>query len=277
SSVPGATVTGPRVTGTPPFLGRRSFGGLVSAAALAASRTLTRHAATATLPGRQIVAMETGSVHDHRPRDLTLLHRLERIVDVVQLDATRDQLVDLELAAHVEIDELRHVAPHVGRAVERSDQRLLLQRQHDARHGDVEAEPRHPDHHRLAAAFHREESLRDDRGRADHLEGVVYAEAASQLLDGRGHLRSTRGVDQVGGTELLRQLELRLREVDADDARRPAQRGALDAVQADAAAAEDRDRLAGLHLGGVDHRPDAGHHPTADQAGTIERDVVGYL
>src|SRR5262249_34377746 len=128
-----------------------------------------------------------------------------------------------------------------------------------------------------AAAFHREESLRDDRGRADHLEGVVDAEAAGQLLDGRGHLRSTRGVDEVGGAELLRQLELRLREVDADDARRPAQRGALDDVQADAAAAEDRNRLAGLHLGGVDHRPDAGHHPTADQAGAIEGDVVRDL
>src|SRR5215475_2339820 len=66
------------------------------------------------------------SVDDHRSRDLALLHRLEGTVHVVELDAARDELVDLQPAAHVELDELRHVAAHVCRAVQRSDDRLLL-------------------------------------------------------------------------------------------------------------------------------------------------------
>jgi hypothetical protein len=45
----------------------------------------------------------------------------------------------------------------------------------------------------------------------------------------------------------------------------------LDDVEPDPAAAEHCDRGAGLDLGGVDHGPDAGHHPAADQRRLGER------
>ena len=50
--------------------------------------------------------------------------------------------------------------------------------------------------------------------------------------------------------------------------------GALDAGDADAAAAEHDDRAARRDLGGVDGGADAGHHAAADEAADLERDVV---
>src|SRR5687768_17990709 len=50
------------------------------------------------------------SVHHHRTDRLAALHQLEAVVDVLELEPVRDQRVDLNLAVHVPVDDLRHVA-----------------------------------------------------------------------------------------------------------------------------------------------------------------------
>src|SRR5262249_9182844 len=55
------------------------------------------------------------------------------------------------------------------------------------------------------------------------------------------------------------------------------ERGSLNDVETDPAAAEYGDRLARAHSRGVDGRADAGHHPAAHQAGAVERHFFGNL
>ena len=59
--------------------------------------------------------------------------------------------------------------------------------------------------------------------------------------------------------------------------RRAGVRGALHGVDADAADAHHDHDVAGAYLGGVDRRAPAGADAAADQAGLVERDVVGDL
>ena len=75
------------------------------------------------------------------------------------------------------------------------------------------------------------------------------------------------GLHEVGGAELLGHLELRLEHVDGDDLLGAGDLGALDHVEADAAAADDRDRVALADVGGVEGGTDAGEHAAADERG----------
>ena len=70
---------------------------------------------------------------------------------------------------------------------------------------------------------------------------------------------------------------LRRVEVDADDHVGADHARALDHVEADAAEPEHDDVGAGLDLGGVDHRADAGGHAAADVADLVERRVLADL
>ena len=128
--------------------------------------------------------------------------------------------------------------------------------------------------HGAAGAQHAERLL-GGLLQADGLEGVVHA-AAGELA----HLAdrvALRRVDGVGGAELAGQLELRLEHVDGDDLAGAGDGGALDAVEADAAAPDHGDGGAGLDLGGVEHRADAGGDAAADQRGPVERHVLADL
>ena len=97
--------------------------------------------------------------------------------------------------------------------------------------------------------------------------------AAGELLDLRDGV-ALAGVDQVGGTERLGQLQLGLDPVDGDDAPGAGDGRTLDAVQPDAAAPDDRDRLARLDPGGAEDGAEAGHDATSDQSGPVERHVL---
>ena len=66
-------------------------------------------------------------------------------------------------------------------------------------------------------------------------------------------------------------------DVDADDLVGADHLGALDDVEADAAEAEHDDVGARRHLGGVDHRADAGGDAAADVAALVERRVLADL
>ena len=107
---------------------------------------------------------------------------------------------------------------------------------------DLLAERDHADDGGGAALAQHVERLLRGRVEADRLERVVDA-AAGELDDGEHRIGRGR-VDDVGGAERLRELELRRDTVDRDDATGADDGGALDHVQADAAAADDGDGLA---------------------------------
>jgi hypothetical protein len=58
------------------------------------------------------------SVHHHAPDRLALMHQVEAGIDLVEAELVGDQVVDVDLALHVPVDDLRHIgAP--ARAAER--------------------------------------------------------------------------------------------------------------------------------------------------------------
>src|SRR6266566_1747138 len=190
---------------------------------------------------------------------------VERGGELVERVAARDELVDLEPAAEVEVGEHREIAARAGRAVAAAEDRLVL-----VEGMDHEVEPRadlrHTDDGERAA---RAERLADDREVADRLEGVVGA-AAREIADGRDGV-VLPGVDRVRGAETARQLELRGHDVDGDDPGRPRQHAAPHAGEPDAAEAEDGHRGAGLDARPVQHRAHARHDAAADQRRAVER------
>ena len=105
----------------------------------------------------------------------------------------------------------------------------------------------------------------------DRLERVVDA-AARELEHGADRVAGRR-VDDVGGAE--RRARSRFDAMRSIAMTRPGadDRGGLDRVQADAAAADHRDVVAGSDLRGVDHRADAGRDPATDERGLVERHV----
>ena len=94
-------------------------------------------------------------------------------------------------------------------------------------------------HHAATVADHLER-LREGLRQAEHFERDVDAVAAGQLAHAR-HGVSGRGVDDVGGAQPARGLELVVLDVDRDDLRRAERLGDLDDVDADAAGGDDGD------------------------------------
>ena len=109
----------------------------------------------------------------------------------------------------------------------------------------------------------------------DGFERVMHT-AAGQLL----HLSdgvALRSVDHVRRAELPGQLELARHHVHGDHPGRTGDGGTVDTGQANAATADDGDRGAGLHLGGVDDRANAGRDPATDQSRPVEGHVFTDL
>jgi hypothetical protein len=71
--------------------------------------------------------------------------------------------------------------------------------------------------------------------------------------------------------------QLRRDPVHTDHPSRPRECGRLHGIEADAAAAEDGDRVTGADARGVDDSTEARDDGAAEQRGPVERDVVGDL
>src|SRR5262249_58171295 len=54
-------------------------------------------------------------VHDHTACHLALFHPFEGGVDLLQLDAAGDQLIEFPLLVHIEVEEPGHIYPGAGR------------------------------------------------------------------------------------------------------------------------------------------------------------------
>ena len=186
----------------------------------------------------------------------------------------------------VEIDHERDVVVRPGRAVAAPEQAPIDvgQRVDVHRHlraagrdadgdgvaGPVEAVQRAAEHGRVADAV---EGPGDPAEREERPGGRL-AVGRHELAHGRRRVAGA-GVDEVGGAELPPQRLLGRHGVDRHDPRGARDAQALNHVQAHAADAEDRRRVARLHLGPVQDGADAGQHAAADEAGRRERDVLG--
>src|SRR3954454_15422469 len=49
------------------------------------------------------------SEHDNRTDRLALMHEIESMVDLVQLEDMRDHRIDFDLSVHVPVDDFRHI------------------------------------------------------------------------------------------------------------------------------------------------------------------------
>src|SRR5712692_1560568 len=172
---------------------------------------------------------------------LTRLHGPEGVVDLVELDATRHHRTDVEPPGLHEADKPREVPPNLSRAVQATEDLLLVVEQRKAGEGHLAFSPGHPDHDDRAAPPGYGVGLLNRLGQTDHLEGVVGSPPAGEVLD-LGNGIAGRRVDQVGRAELLARLALQLDRVHCDDAGRPRDAGALDHRLAHTPAADHHDR-----------------------------------
>src|SRR6266849_4009404 len=58
---------------------------------------------------RQIGTQALLSVGDHRPDRFALMHEVEPFVDPIERQDVGDQIVDIDLAVHVPVDDLGHI------------------------------------------------------------------------------------------------------------------------------------------------------------------------
>lgn len=105
----------------------------------------------------------------------------------------------------------------------------------------------------------------------DDFEGMV--DSAREFLDG-GDGIGRRGVDEVGGAELLRGLELAVDDVDSDDVLRTGQSCPADRIEADASGADDGNRVAGADVRSVDGGSGTRDDRAAEQCGLRERNLI---
>src|SRR5688572_27744841 len=203
------------------------------------------------------IAAIAGRLVDHHAADrLAGVHQVEGAVDVRERQLVGDQVVDVELALHVPVDDARHV----GAAACAAEGGALPYAAGDELEGarlDFLAGAGHADDHRHPpAAVAALERLAHEIHVADAFEAVIRA-AACELHYLGNNVLALR-VDEVGQAELARQRLARGVEVDADDHVGAGDARALHYVEPDAAQTENRHLGPGLDLGGIDHRANAG-------------------
>src|SRR5690348_11119264 len=213
---------------------------------------------------------------DHHAADVLARQQVVvALVDLFQLVRLGDDLVQLEVAGLVQAEDLGDVGGRVAVAEQAALDRLAEQGQDRPRDRDGrDLQLVQAGHHDRAALADGVEAGLHDLGRHEvHGEdGRVGALAAGHVGDGR--LGLLGGGERVGGAEFHRLLALVLQRVDGDNVLRAGVAGTLDRVDADAADAEDRHRVAGSDVRGVHGRAPAGRHAAADQHGLLQRQVV---
>src|SRR3954447_9473219 len=54
--------------------------------------------------------------HDDRTNRLALVHQIESLVDLLELEDVGDHRIDLDLSVHVPVDDFRHIGAAAGAA-----------------------------------------------------------------------------------------------------------------------------------------------------------------
>src|SRR5512139_1692856 len=88
-------------------------------AMISSVNALTPTATTAASEGkacRITISMPETSKHHHTPYRFPGVHQIKPLVDVFEFQLVRDQVVDVDPAVHVPVDDFRHVAAALGAA-----------------------------------------------------------------------------------------------------------------------------------------------------------------
>src|ERR1700759_5301544 len=197
------------------------------------------------------------------------------LVDLFKLVGPGDDLVELEVAGLVQPEDLGDVGGRVAVAEQAALHRLAEQGQDGPGHRDGRYfQLVQPGHHDRAALADGVEPGGHDLGRheVDGEDGRVGHLPPGHVGD--GGLRLFGRGERVGRAEFHRLLTLVLQRVDGDDVLRAGVAGALHRVDADAADAVDRHRVAGSDVRGVHGGTPPGRHAAADQHGLFQRQVV---
>ncbi len=188
-----------------------------------------------------------------------------------------DHRVDLDLAIHVPVDNLRHI----GAAARAAKGRALP---HAPRHqlertgGDFLTGLGHADDDAFAPA-----AMAGFQRLAHHSRVAGAVESIVRAAIGQGHQMGDDialdlfRIDEVGHTEAFTPFPLVVVDIDTDDLVGADHFQALDDIEADTAETEDHGIGAGLDTGRIDHGADAGGHAAADVAGLVERRIVADL
>src|SRR5215472_16109743 len=205
------------------------------------------------------------------------MHQIEPLVDVVERQPVRDQIVDIDFSFHVPVDNLGHVGP-APRATEggsfphtAGDQLERPRRDFLTGPGDADDDADAP------AAVTTFERLAHDVDIADALEAVIGAALGEIDEIGDEIAFDFFRIDEMGHPEFLGHRAPAGVEIDADDHAGADHAAALDHIEPNPAEAKDDDIGAGLDLGSVDDGADPGRHAAADVADLVERRVLPNL
>src|SRR6185312_11406341 len=95
--------------------------------------------------------VKRASIEDDAPDALTVMHQLEAAIDVLEPQGVGDHRIDLQLAGHVPVDDLRHVGAATGAAEGRAHP-FAAGDELERPGGDLLPGARDADDHRLAPA-----------------------------------------------------------------------------------------------------------------------------
>src|SRR5437879_8417761 len=156
------------------------------------------------------------SEHDNRADRLALMHEIESVVDLLQLEDVCDHRIDFDLAVHVPVDDFRHIRSAAGAAKGRA---LPDAAGHQLERpgGDCLAGLRYSDNDRDApAAMARFERLPHHGSVSGAVEGVVGAAVgkSDQMLDDIADLGR---VNEMRHAKTAAPILLGIVDVNADD------------------------------------------------------------
>src|SRR5271168_418977 len=184
------------------------------------------------------------------------MHQIEAGVDVVEGQLVGDQIVYIDLALHVPIDNFWYISPSLGAAeggslphpasdqLEGSGGNLLTGA------GDADDDADAP---ATVGAF---ESLPHGLDAADAFEAEIGPALGQVHQIGDEVAFDLLRIDEMGHPEFCGERPAFGIEVDADDHVGADHPAALDHIQPDPAEAKDHDVGAGVDFGGVDYRAD---------------------
>src|SRR6185437_4499630 len=157
-------------------------------------------------------------VKHHAPDRFTFVHQVEGVVDPVEWHGVGNQIVDIDLAVHVPVDDLRHVGA-AARAAEGGALPDAAGDELERPRRDLLASAGHADDHRhaptLVAAFER---LAHGVHIADAFEAVIGT-ALGELYQMRDEVAAhLLRIDEMRHAERLGEGFAAGIEVDADDA-----------------------------------------------------------
>src|SRR5581483_2668094 len=227
--------------------------------------------------------------HQDGARDLTRLHRPERLGDVLEPTPARDHVVEIQASLLVIVQIARHVDTEAVRAHIGALQ-LPFGQQFGAVNRHLLPNWNHADNRRGAAGLDRLEAHLGQLFDPDRFEGVINAvvpgrhqtaptlnaaaagKFVGELADRFYGIRLGR-IDRVSGAEPLRERQLGFELIDRNDHAGAGDPRALDSREADAAASEHGDGRTGFDTGGVQYRAHPGRHATADEGRAVERNL----